>query len=265
MKNTFIKKILSSVAAVSVAVTAIGTTAAPVWAFDAPQPDTGAAGGISNGGEWSIYASRFAKIRGAFEEQTDSAGILEVTGSEDIGAAFQFDLSTKDDNPAAENKVIKSATLRLTPMVSKSGLNQNLYTINNEFNKTEDKEFVAGFSIPRGSRDDFFSAAEITALSADSLSAYPEDLARRYSRRQLCRRVRAGRPRLTFPHPGRHRAPGRRGRPPAGRPCCRPDRRQPGRPVRALYPTGMLPGQRRLLYLLPAGGGSLYGPETDRK
>lgn len=177
MKNTFIKKILSSVAAVSVAVAALGTTAVPVWAFDAPQPDTGAAGGISNGGEWSIYSSRFAKIRGTFEEQTDSAGILEVTGSAGIGAAFQFDLSTKDDNPAAENKVIKSATLRLTPMVSKSGLNQNLYTVNNEFNTTEDKEFVAGFSIPRGSRDDFFSAAEITALSADSLSAYPEDLA----------------------------------------------------------------------------------------
>ena len=101
MKNTFIKKILSSVAAVSVAVAALGTTAVPVWAFDAPQPDTGAAGGISNGGEWSIYSSRFAKIRGTFEEQTDSAGILEVTGSAGIGAAFQFDLSTKDDPTAA--------------------------------------------------------------------------------------------------------------------------------------------------------------------
>lgn len=178
MKNTFIKKILSSVAAVSVAVAALGTTAAPVWAFDAPQPDTGVAGGISNGGEWSIYNSKVGYMRNSTDISDNSgAGIVEVTGSAGIGAAFQFDLSTKDDNAAAEGKVIKSATLRLTPMVGKSGLNQNLYTIDNEFNTTEGKELVAGFSVPRGSKDDFFSADEITALSADSLSAYPAELA----------------------------------------------------------------------------------------
>ena len=176
MKNIFIKKILSSIAAVSVAVTALGMSAAPVWAFDAPQPDTGAAGGISNGGEWSIYSSRFAKIRGTFQEQTGGAGALEVTGAAGIAAAFQFDLSTKDDNAAANGKVIKSAKLRLTPMIGKSNAQHKLYKIDNGFTTTDGKTLVGEFTVPRTITDDFNSDGNITSLTADGIDSYPEAL-----------------------------------------------------------------------------------------
>ncbi len=171
LKNRLMPAMLVSAIAASMA-------AVPVSAeFTAPQPDNGAVGEISNGGEWSIYNSQVGYIRNSSDISDNSdAGTVEVTGSAGISAAFKFDLSTKDTNEAASGKVIKSAKLRLTPMVSKSNLVQRLYTIDNEFTTTEGKKLTAEFSVPRTTKDDFFSDEAVTALSAEGLSEYPQAL-----------------------------------------------------------------------------------------
>lgn len=72
----------------------------------------------------AIYASKIGEITadsGNIKDVTDSNGVIEVT-KEKHSAALQFDLSTKDK----ESKVIKSAMLRLTPMVSKTNLQQTV-------------------------------------------------------------------------------------------------------------------------------------------
>lgn len=72
----------------------------------------------------AIYASKIGEITadsGNIKDVTDSNGVIEVT-KEKRSAALQFDLSTKDK----ESKVIKSAKLRLTPMVSKTNLQQTV-------------------------------------------------------------------------------------------------------------------------------------------
>lgn len=178
MKKILINKILLSVVASAVAIGSFGAMALQAAAFEAPLPDTGAAGEISNGGEWSIYSSHFAKIRGTFQEQTGSVGTLEVTGSAGIGAAFKFDLSTKDTNEMAEGKVIKSAKLRLTPMISKPNTKQKLYKIDNSFTTTDGKMLIDEFTVPRTTTDNFDSDSNIKALTEEGINSYPDALSK---------------------------------------------------------------------------------------
>lgn len=180
MKKIFSKKILSVIIAAVITVT-VAVMPVPVMSFDVPQADTGAVGDISNGGEWSIYSSKTGYTRTsttgtAITDVTDR-GAVEVTGSAGISAEFQFDLDTKTDNSVAvADKVIKSAELRLTPMVSKSNATQKLYTINNEFTTTEGKVPVSEFTVPRRNRDDFFADADLISLTGEELSEYPDVL-----------------------------------------------------------------------------------------
>ena len=173
MKNTLISLITA------VTLTA-GTMLVPVTAsaFDTPQPDTGEAGGISAGGEWFIYASKTGTSRNS-TAITDASekGIAEVTGSAGMSGQFQFDLSTMNDNSATDDsKVIKSAKLRLTPVVSRSGIKHNLYAINNDFTTTDGKRPITQFDVPRGSNNDLNKDTNVTSLTADDLTEYPSAL-----------------------------------------------------------------------------------------
>lgn len=144
----------------------------PVMAFEAQAADNGAAGGISNGGEWSIYASKIGKIEadsGSIKDVTDTDGVVEVT-KEKRSAALQFDLTSKDQ----ADKIIKSAKLRLTPMVSKTNLRQTVYAIGNEFVDTEDETPIAQFDIPRVGSDDFNKDTELAAI--ETVEEYPAEL-----------------------------------------------------------------------------------------
>ncbi len=172
LKHTFAKKILSGITAAAVAASAAGIMSVPVMAFDAPTPDNGAVGDISNGGEWTIYASKVGQIRsdsGAISDATES-GIFEVTKGARSGA-LQFDLSTKDK----ADKVIKSAELRLTPVVSKTNLQQTIFLIDSNFTDTTDGTPIAQFNVPRVGTDDFNKDTNLQAIT--SVTEYPSALA----------------------------------------------------------------------------------------
>lgn len=180
MKNRLGNKLTSFITAAAI-MASVAVMPVSVMAFEAPQPDTGAVGEISNGGEWSIYASKIGWNRisvnnNGLDDKSED-GTVEVTGSAAISAAFQFDLATKTSNTAAENKVIKSAKLRLTPTVSKTNTKQMVYTINNEFNTTDGKIPVAEFTVPRGTSDDLVKDTNILDMpSSSDISSYPEAL-----------------------------------------------------------------------------------------
>lgn len=185
MKNIFAKGILSAFTTVAVAMSSFALITLPVMAFDAPAPDSGAVGEISNAGEWSIYNSKVGYTRSSTQgtkitdKTNDNVGTVEITGSATIGAAFQFDLSTKNNNKSTDdNKVIKSAKLRFTPMVSKSNAKHTVYTINNTFDTTEGKIPIAEFAVPRTTKDDFFSDSDVMALTSDGITQYPEALSK---------------------------------------------------------------------------------------
>lgn len=176
MKNRFIKRTLSVVVATVIAATSFTAAVLPAAAFDAPNPDTGAVGAISNGGEWSIYSSKTGKLanKETIEDVTNSAGTAEVTGTVNYSGAFQFDLSTMTTNEAALDKVVKDAKLRITPMVSKSGAKHTVYRINNEFKTTAGRALIAEFTVPRNTMDDFFSEGAVQQLTAEGMTEYPE-------------------------------------------------------------------------------------------
>lgn len=177
MKNILIKKLLSVITA-SAITASVAVVSVPVFAFDAPAPDSGAVGGILNGGEWSIYASGIGATRNS-TAITDAAdkGIVEVNGGSGMGAQFQFELSTMMDNIAADSsKVVKSAKLRFTPMVTRSGMKHSLFLINNDFITTEGKSPVTDFEVPRGSQNDFFKEGNIIALTSEGMTEYPDAL-----------------------------------------------------------------------------------------
>lgn len=176
MKKIYTKRILPAILAF--AIISGYTIPSSVMAFEAPEADTGSVSGITNAGEWSIYASRTGSTReSSIISDTTDKGTAEVTGGTNIGAQLQFDLSTLTNNSAADGKVVKSAVLRLTPMVSRQGIEQTLYIIDNEFNSTDMKTPVCTFTVPRRSTNDFFADSEITALSSDLITEYPSALA----------------------------------------------------------------------------------------
>lgn len=144
----------------------------PAAAVGVPAPDDGTAGGVSNGGEWTIYASRMGSIAGdsgSITDVTDSNGVVEITKGR-YSAALQFDLSTKDK----ESQVIKSAKLRLTPMVSKTNLQQTVSVIDSGFTDTAEETPIAQFSIPRVGSDDFNKTAALAEIS--EVTEYPDAL-----------------------------------------------------------------------------------------
>lgn len=171
MKHRLVKKLTSFITAAAITAS-IAVMPVSVMAFNAPEADTGAAGEISNGGEWTIYASKAGQIKsnsGAIADVTQSAGVVEVT--KDLrSAALQFDLSSKDK----ADKVIKSAKLRLTPMVSKTNLQQTVSVISNEFKDTTGEYPVAQFSVPRVGTDDFNTSADLKAIT--DVAEYPAAL-----------------------------------------------------------------------------------------
>lgn len=179
VKNIFGKKMLSIITAAAIA---SSLAVIPVSAaFTPPAADTGAAGGISNGGEWSIYASKAGQLSNngtTITDVTDSKGIIEVTGTTGYSGALQFDLSTMLNNTAAENKVIKSVKLRLTPVVSKPNALQSVYRINDDFKSTESEGFITEFTVPRNGTDDFNKDNAVKGLTGDGLTAYPDALAK---------------------------------------------------------------------------------------
>ncbi len=146
-------------------------------AADAPAPDTGAVGSVSNGGEWSIYASKAGSTRigrtGTAIQDASGNGVVEVNGSNEIGGQFQFDLSTMMTNDAASGKTVKSAKLRLTPVVSRSGVQHTLYVIDNAFTTIEGKVPAAQYTVPRGGNNDMNKDSSVTSLKADGLNEYP--------------------------------------------------------------------------------------------
>ncbi|MDO5398512.1 MAG: GLUG motif-containing protein, partial [bacterium] len=177
MKNIFGTRLTAiiTMAAItaSFAVMPMSATAA-----DVPAPDNGAAGGISNGGEWSIYASDFGstKATNVISDASDK-GVVEVTGSANLSEQLQFDLSTMMSSSAAgSGKVVKSAKLRMTPMVTRAGIKHNLYVIGNEFTTTEGRIPVTQYDVPRGGNNDIFRDESVIALTADGLGAYPDAL-----------------------------------------------------------------------------------------
>lgn len=178
MKFRFTKKILAVITVLTILTDSFSVISIPAAAFHALPPDTGVVNGISSGGEWSIYGSRFGQITtgsSTVNDVTDSKGVVEVTGVTNYRAAMQFDLSTKTENEAAVNKVIKSAALRLTPMVSKANAKQMLYSTSNGFQTVDKKNLITEFDVPRGEKDDFWSDTDVLALSSD-ITSYPEAL-----------------------------------------------------------------------------------------
>lgn len=178
MKNRFGKNLISFITVTAI-LSSFALTPMQAMAFDAPAADDGTANGISNGGEWTIYASKIGEITadsGNIKDVTDSNGVIEVT-KEKRSAALQFDLSTKDK----ESKVIKSAKLRLTPMVSKTNLQQTVSVISNDFTDTMEETSIAQFSIPRVGSDDFNKTAALMEISdvteyPDALSSWQADI-----------------------------------------------------------------------------------------
>lgn len=169
--NIFGRKLISFITASAIAVS-FAVIPMSAMAFNTPSADDGATNGISNGGEWSIYASRIGQIKsnsGAIDDITDSNGIVEVTKGA-RSAALQFDLSTKDK----KDKVIKSAKLRLTPMVSKTNLKQSVSIISNDFTDTTEETQIAEFAVPRVGTDDFNKDTNLTGIS--SITDYPSAL-----------------------------------------------------------------------------------------
>lgn len=156
-----------------------GYSVSPARAFATTSPDNGAANGISNGGEWTIYASGFGTARNT-TAITDASekGVLEITGTAGMSGQLLFDLSSMTDNTYAEEKAVKSAKLRITPVVSKSGVTQSVYIIDSGFETTDEKIPVTQFNVPRVDSDDFNKDSELKALSAEDLSAYPQALAK---------------------------------------------------------------------------------------
>lgn len=136
--------------------------------------DDGTANGIPNGGERSIYASDSGQImgdRGAVTWDSE-LGKTEVT-KEKRSAVFRFDLS----NAGKEGMVIKSAKLRLTPMVSKTNLSHNVYKIDNDSADTSEETKIAEFSVPRVETDDFNKSAGLVGISDSNITEYPDELA----------------------------------------------------------------------------------------
>ena len=178
MKNRFGKNLISFITVTAI-LSSFALTPMQAMAFDAPAADDGTANGISNGGEWTIYASKIGEITadsGNIKDVTDSNGVIEVT-KEKRSAALQFDLSTKDK----ESKVIKSAKLRLTPMVSKTNLQQTVSVISNDFTDTMEETSIAQFSIPRVGSDNFNETAALMEISdvteyPDALSSWQADI-----------------------------------------------------------------------------------------
>ncbi len=158
-----------------------------VMAFNAPEPDNGAAGAISSGGEWSIYASksgfRRPSVTGdSIKDTTNDNGVVEVNGGAEMSAQFQFDMASMLNNgivgeSGASNKVVKSAKLRLTSVVAQNAnILHQLYTVNNEFNTVEGKTPVGiEFKAPRGDNNDF-NKSSVKDVSAEGLTSYPEEL-----------------------------------------------------------------------------------------
>lgn len=140
----------------------------------APNADTGAVGNVSNGGEWSIYASKSGTGRSTAIEDASEKGVIEVTGSNGISSQLQFDLSTMLNNSVvSDDKVIKDAKLRLTPMDTRSGINHGLFVINNNFTTTNGKKPIAEFEVPKGNGNDFFADDSVISLTPEELNEYP--------------------------------------------------------------------------------------------
>ena len=178
MRDKIRKTILPVILTVALAATAV-VVPVSIKAFEAPQPDTGAVGEVSNGGEWTIYSSRTgtAKSGGAISDAAGS-GTVEVTKNAELSAAFQFDMATKESSPAADGgRVVKRAMLRLTPMVSKANASQMLYRIDDTFTTAEGRIPITDFAVPRRSKDDFFSDESVMALTPEEITEYPAELA----------------------------------------------------------------------------------------
>lgn len=177
MKNILEKKLTSIVTAAAIAAS-FAVMSVSVRAFDAPEPDTGAVGEISNGGEWSIYASQVGSARNstAISDASDK-GVVEVTGNAGMSGQFRFDLATMMNNSAvSEGAVVKSAKLRLTPMVTRAGIKHNLYKIDNDFTTTEGKVPVTQFAVPRGGNNDINKDSSVTSLAPEEVTEYPAAL-----------------------------------------------------------------------------------------
>lgn len=81
MKNRFGKNLISFITVTAI-LSSFALTPMQAMAFDAPAADDGTANGISNGGEWTIYASKIGEITadsGNIKDVTDSNGVIEVT------------------------------------------------------------------------------------------------------------------------------------------------------------------------------------------
>ncbi len=150
-----------------------------ITAAEAPGADTGAAGGISNGGDWSIYASKIGSARNTTAiSDASNKGVAEVSKNGGYSEQLQFDLSTMLNNSAAaEGMVVKSAKLRLTPMVTRAGIKHNLYVIDNGFTTTEGGIAAAEFDVPRGGNNDINKDSAVTAIEAEGMTEYPGALA----------------------------------------------------------------------------------------
>lgn len=148
--------------------------------FSAPEADNGAVNDVSNGGDWSIYASKIGYAKNTSDiTDASSSGLVEVSSNSGNSEQLQFDLSTLRNNSAwNDDKVIKSAKLRLTPVVTRSGIKHNLYVIGNEFDTINGAVPLTQFDVPRGSNNDINKDGGVTSLASDAISEYPNALAK---------------------------------------------------------------------------------------
>ena len=199
MKKGLLKRTFSVIAAVAMLSSNFAALSVPVFADTVSiEPDTGAVGSISNGGDWSIYAKYSAQlgINGNAGNGNVTDGRCTVTGSANIAAALQFDLSTMNDNGAkTDGQVIKNAKLRLTPVVTKGTRSHGLYVIGNDWNDadivtddeisaimSEKKLVQSSFTVPRNGYDDFnTNKSDIYGKTADDIAGagvYPDYLSK---------------------------------------------------------------------------------------
>ncbi len=198
MKRNVIKRVLSMATALMIA--AVSCNAVVLADSVTVTPDTGAVGGISNGGEWSIYASHSAQlgINGYASNGNVTDGRCTVTGSANIVAAYQFDLSTMNSNTAkAAGEVIKEAYFRVTPVVTQgSDRSHALYVVGNNWDDSAvlsdeqvsqvmaDKKLVIdSFTPARYGSNDFNNSTHSASIYGKTVSeiaeagVYPEYLA----------------------------------------------------------------------------------------